>query len=106
MQIRSLVLSGRQDSNLRPPAPKAGALTGLRYAPKIIVAVRGGFEPPVPVSKYAGLANRWFQPLTHLTLIAISSIAVFVSVGKYKTIIYVCTSFWILFFCILRRLTL
>ncbi len=27
-------MSGRQDSNLRPPAPKAGALTGLRYAPK------------------------------------------------------------------------
>ena len=26
--------SGRQDSNLRPPAPKAGAITGLRYAPK------------------------------------------------------------------------
>jgi hypothetical protein len=26
-------LSGRQDSNLRPPAPKAGAITGLRYAP-------------------------------------------------------------------------
>ena len=25
--------SGRQDSNLRPPAPKAGAITGLRYAP-------------------------------------------------------------------------
>ncbi len=28
-------MSGRQDSNLRPPAPKAGALTGLRYAPKL-----------------------------------------------------------------------
>jgi hypothetical protein len=27
-------LSGWQDSNLRPPAPKAGALTGLRYTPK------------------------------------------------------------------------
>ena len=26
-------MSGRQDSNLRPPAPKAGAITGLRYAP-------------------------------------------------------------------------
>ncbi len=26
-------LSGRRDSNSRPPAPKAGALTGLRYAP-------------------------------------------------------------------------
>ena len=26
-------LSGRQDSNLRPPGPKPGAMTGLRYAP-------------------------------------------------------------------------
>ena len=26
-------MSGRRDSNPRPPAPKAGALTGLRYAP-------------------------------------------------------------------------
>ena len=25
--------SGRQDSNLRPPAPKAGALAKLSYAP-------------------------------------------------------------------------
>ena len=29
-------LSGWQDSNLRPPAPKAGAITGLRYTPKIL----------------------------------------------------------------------
>jgi hypothetical protein len=28
-----MISSGRQDSNLRPPAPKAGAITGLRYAP-------------------------------------------------------------------------
>jgi hypothetical protein len=27
--------SGWQDSNLRPPAPKAGAITELRYTPKI-----------------------------------------------------------------------
>ena len=27
--------SGRADSNCRPPAPKAGALTRLRYAPLI-----------------------------------------------------------------------
>ena len=27
-------LSGWQDSNLRPSAPKADALTGLRYTPK------------------------------------------------------------------------
>ena len=40
-------MSGWQDSNLRPPAPKAGALTGLRYTPRM--AERGGFEPPVPL---------------------------------------------------------
>ena len=27
------MMSGRRDSNPRPPAPKAGALTELRYAP-------------------------------------------------------------------------
>lgn len=27
------IVSGRQDSNLRPPGPKPGAMTGLRYAP-------------------------------------------------------------------------
>ena len=26
--------SGWQDSNLRPPRPKRGAITGLRYTPK------------------------------------------------------------------------
>jgi hypothetical protein len=28
-------MSGRQDSNLRPPGPKPGTLTGLRYAPNL-----------------------------------------------------------------------
>ncbi len=35
-ELRTLVFenkSGRQDSNLRPPGPKPGAMTGLRYAP-------------------------------------------------------------------------
>ena len=32
--MKSIIpLSGWQDSNLRPPAPKAGAMTGLRYTP-------------------------------------------------------------------------
>ena len=59
-------LSGWQDSNLRPPAPKAGAMTGLRYTPMVFVkinkfnlfiAVRGGFEPPVrsPVRQFSKL---------------------------------------------------
>ena len=33
------------------------------------VAVRPGFEPGVPLSEYDGLANRWFQPLTHPTFL-------------------------------------
>ena len=31
--MKRFFLSGWQDSNLRPPAPKAGAITGLRYTP-------------------------------------------------------------------------
>ena len=39
--------SGWQDSNLRPPAPKAGAITELRYTPKCTKAESKGFEPLV-----------------------------------------------------------
>ena len=35
--IEDFPLSGWRDSNSRPPAPKAGALTGLRYTPKTIL---------------------------------------------------------------------
>ena len=35
--MKYLILSGRQDSNLRPPGPKPGAMTGLRYAPNLSV---------------------------------------------------------------------
>jgi hypothetical protein len=31
-----MFLSGWQDSNLRPPRPKRGAMTGLRYTPKVL----------------------------------------------------------------------
>ena len=33
LKILRLLLSGWQDSNLRPPRPKRGAITGLRYTP-------------------------------------------------------------------------
>jgi hypothetical protein len=47
MILKHLKMSGRQDSNLRPPGPKPGAMTGLRYAPKKIYrkAEGKGFEP-------------------------------------------------------------
>ena len=34
LKILGFSLSGWQDSNLRPPRPKRGAITGLRYTPK------------------------------------------------------------------------
>ena len=44
--------SGRQDSNLRPPAPEAGALRRLRYTREVVrvtrhcvLAARAGIEP-------------------------------------------------------------
>ena len=33
LEVLHLTLSGRLDSNQRPPTPEAGALTGLRYTP-------------------------------------------------------------------------
>ena len=75
------ILSGWQDSNLRPSAPKADALAGLRYTAIYFLsatnstfqlysncAEREGFEPSVPLSRYGSLANYWFKPLTHLSL--------------------------------------
>ncbi|CAM1348710.1 hypothetical protein THALO_190047 [Tenacibaculum halocynthiae] len=32
--VSTKTVSGWQDSNLRPPRPKRGAMTGLRYTPK------------------------------------------------------------------------
>ena len=79
LRARNSNLSGWQDSNLRPPRPKRGAITGLRYTPnsylniyesyktKVKFAERQGFEPWVPISRYDDLANRSFRPLRHLS---------------------------------------
>ena len=77
--------SGWQDSNLRPPAPKAGAITG--YAtPRTVIQFpimesacksnqfscfcnnsrETGFEPGTRLG-YACLANKSFRPLRHLS---------------------------------------
>ena len=59
LKIEALLMSGWQDSNLRPPGPKPGAMTGLRYIPNYTfnVAVRAGFEPAVqfPVRQFSKL---------------------------------------------------
>jgi hypothetical protein len=33
------------------------------------LAERGGFEPPVGCYSYDGLANRYFRPLSHLSVV-------------------------------------
>ncbi len=62
-----LFMSGRQDSNLRPPGPKPDALpacatsrTGVSVLLLIFFyrrAVRAGFEPAVRDETYVSLAN-------------------------------------------------
>ena len=37
------------------------------HCSKMLLAERGGFEPPVDFKPYDGLANRCFRPLSHLS---------------------------------------
>ena len=74
--------SGHPDSNWGSPAPKAGAITGLRYIPSPLQEKRrladvfhsfyfggeGGIRTPGTLIEYDSLANCWFQPLTHLSV--------------------------------------
>ncbi len=52
--------SGWQDSNLRPPHPKCGAITGLRYTPNTETKNGGewGIRTPGPVTR-----SRFSKPL-------------------------------------------
>ena len=62
-------MSGYQDSNLGPPAPKAGALAGLRYAPitkPLHFFYLSGYQdsnlgPPAP--KAGALAGLRYAPI-------------------------------------------
>ena len=70
IKLPTKLLSGWQDSNLRPPAPKAGAITGLRYTPKIKKR-RVRDSNPWYSFPYACLANMSFRPLRQLSRISI-----------------------------------
>ena len=64
--------SGWQDSNLRPPRPKRGAITGLRYTPKnrlsLKIAERQGLEPwrQLPVDRLAICSITTLAPLQYI----------------------------------------
>jgi hypothetical protein len=62
-----ILLSGWQDSNLRPPAPKAGAITELRYTPNAKFKRRVRDSNPWYSYPYACLANKSFRPLRQLS---------------------------------------
>ncbi len=79
-------LSGHQDLNLGPPAPKAGALPDCATPRKMCVSVKcvvvwvctkihfvifwrwSRDSNPGYRFQYVSLANWWFKPLTHSTL--------------------------------------
>jgi hypothetical protein len=52
----------RFQTSLKRPNKKPHPLRGRGL---LIHAEEEGFEPSVPYKRYAGLANLWFQPLTH-----------------------------------------
>ena len=52
-------LSGWQDSNLRPPRPKRGAITGLRYTP------RSNYCGECGIRTHATVTRRQFSKLLH-----------------------------------------
>ena len=54
----SFLLSGKRDSNSRPPAPKAGILTGLNYYPKFIYCGGGRTRTDTPAfTDYYGFSG-------------------------------------------------
>ena len=68
-----IVLSGWQDSNLRPPGPKPGAITGLRYIPNNKNICRVYWEHPYKKKIRSFCGELGFDPprrnsLTILTL--------------------------------------
>ena len=60
-----LTLSKTHDFKDFSPDAKQKRLKTLGFKPPC--AEREGFEPSVDLASYDGLANRWFQPLTHLS---------------------------------------
>jgi len=68
--MKRLFLSGWQDSNLRPPAPKAGAITGLRYTPNgniriLLIQLLNIFQNLRPSQSKSGGDNQAeFIPMT------------------------------------------
>ena len=48
------------------PAPPCGRISRKFLFSKELAETEG-FEPSVPFAQYDGLANRWFQPLTHVS---------------------------------------
>jgi hypothetical protein len=98
--ISHRLLSGWQDSNLRPPGPKPGAMTGLRYIPNrpkpilfVRCAVRAGFEPAVqfPVRQFSKLVVSASHPPHRGRL------------QMYKKYLLPKTSMKIIVFCLIYR---
>ena len=69
--VSTKTVSGWQDSNLRPPRPKRGAMTGLRYTPSLQkkIAERQGLEPwrQLPVDRLAICSITTLAPLLKIT---------------------------------------
>ena len=62
-------LSGWQDSNLRPPGPKPGAMTGLRYTPKRYLLFFTGANIQCLQTHYNTIYKKYSNHLNDTTII-------------------------------------
>ena len=76
----SFFVSGYQDSNLGPPAPKAGALTGLRYIPIFVSPLQGA---KVILFFYTTKTLRIFRSPYIVTIERLPIYSSFIEIGNY-----------------------
>ena len=85
-------MSGYQDSNLGPPAPKAGALTGLRYTPLSIVIISDCDAKVSIISKLQNISVFFLKDILYIcfsfTFVSIIELRL---LNNYNSYIILCT---------------
>ena len=95
---RLFLLSGWQDSNLRPSGPKPDALTGLRYTPKIIFIDRNFSNPSLFFIPFNFLLNlTWLQIWFQILSTILDSQGIYALVDRFLSLIMSIYSFFKIF---------
>ena len=83
----NMLLSGWLDSNLRPPRPKRGAITGLRYTPKLILLLQesgGGGIRTLGTSYPVRMFSKHVVSATHPPLRGVVSVLLYLTTCSHS----------------------